>query len=93
MVFKNRKKLKNLFFQSKTLKKILEPAPQGMGAPPATGNTQGNDVEADRSFPEGSLSPPRIHLMPATMMCVRYYTTGSHPDEGRGRGVAHRKQA
>ena len=32
---------------------ILEPAPQGMGAPPATGNTQGNDVEAHRSLSVG----------------------------------------
>ena len=73
--------------------KILEPAPQGMGAPPATGNTQGNAVEAHRSLPEGSLSPPRIHLMPATMVSVAYYTTRSHPDGGLRRIFAHRKQA
>ena len=77
----------------RTFRYILEPAPQGMGAPQATGNTQGNDVEAHRSLSEGFLSPPRIHLMPATMVCVAYYTTRSHPDGGRGRDVAHRKHA
>ena len=30
---------------------LLEPAPQGMGAPQATENTQGNDAEASRSLP------------------------------------------
>ena len=70
----------------------LEPAPQGMGAPPATRNTQGNDVEAHRCLPEGFLSPPRIHLMPATMVCVAYYTTRSHPDGGLRCIFTHRKQ-
>ena len=73
--------------------RVLEPAPQGMGAPQAMGNTQGNDVEAHRNLPEGSLSPSRIHLMPATMMYVAYYTTRSHPDGGLRRIFVPRKHA
>ena len=46
---------------------ILEPAPQGMGAPQATENTQENDVEALRNLPERSRSPLVVHLMSATM--------------------------
>ena len=55
--------------------KVLEPAPQGMGAPQATGNTQRNDAEAPRSLHGRSRFPPMVHLMPATMVYVRYYTT------------------
>ena len=54
---------------------ILEPAPQGMGAPQATGDTQGNDADAHRCLPVCSCSPPRVHLMAATMVYVAYYTT------------------
>ena len=46
-----------------------------MGAPPAKENTQRNDAEAHRSLPGRSRFPPRIHLMAATMVSVRYYTT------------------
>ena len=46
-----------------------------MGAPQATENTQGNDAEAYRSLPGRSRSPPKVHLMAATMVSVAYYTT------------------
>ena len=72
---------------------ILEPAPQGMGAPQATESTQGNDAETHRSLPVILSTPPRVHLMAATRVYVRYYTTCSHPDGGLRRGVAHRKHA
>ena len=45
---------------------ILEPAPQGMGAPQATESTQQNGVEALRSFPERSRPLLEVHLMSAT---------------------------
>ena len=45
---------------------LLEPAPQGMGAPQATESTQQNGVEALRSFPGRSRPLLEVHLMSAT---------------------------
>ena len=45
---------------------VLEPAPQGMGAPQATESTQQNGVEALRSFPGRSRPLLEVHLMSAT---------------------------
>ena len=51
-------KVKNLTYRGKKntgyqvwMHGILEPAPQGMGAPQATENTQGNDAETHSSLP------------------------------------------
>ena len=55
--------------------KLLEPAPQGMGAPQATGNNLGDGAEVPRSLPGRFRFPPRVHLMAATRVYVRYYTT------------------
>ena len=46
-----------------------------MGAPQATKGTHKNVAEAHRSLSVISTFPPRVHLMPATMVYVRYYTT------------------
>ena len=43
---------------------ILEPAPQGMGAPQATDSTHGTDVETHRSLAGRSGFLFRVHLMP-----------------------------
>ena len=46
-----------------------------MGAPQATESTQGNDAETHRSLPVIFTFPHGVHLMAATRVYVRYYTT------------------
>ena len=72
---------------------ILEPAPQGMGAPQATENTQGNDAEAHSGLPGRSRSSPRIHILPATMVSFRLFSTRSDPCGGLRRGQRLRNPA
>ena len=50
--------------------RVLEPAPQGMGAPQATESTQQSDVEALRSFSGRPGSPLVVYLRSATRVKI-----------------------
>ena len=57
------------------------------GGAASRGSTQGNAVEVHRSLPGRSRSPPKVHLMAATRVYVRYYTSRTHPAGGLGRSI------
>ena len=57
------------------------------GGAASRGSTQGDAVEVHRSLPGRSRSPPKVHLMAATRVSVRYYTSRTHPAGGLGRSI------
>ena len=57
------------------------------GGAASRGSTQGNAVEVHRSLPGRSRSPPKVHLMAATRVCIRYYTSRTHPCGGLRRSI------
>ena len=69
------------------LKKITRSSAAAHGGAASRGSTQGNAVEVHRSLPGRSRSPPKVHLMAATSVCVRYYTSRSDPCGGLRRSI------
>ena len=62
-------------------------SPAGHGGAAGLGNTRGNDAETHRSLHGRAWWSPRVHLMPATRVSFRLFTTRSDPYGGLGRSV------
>ena len=72
---------------SESTKKYTRSSAAAHGGAASRGSTQGNAVEVHRSLPGRSRSPPKVHLMAATGVYFRYYTTRTHPAGGRVRSI------
>ena len=70
---------------------VLDPCLRGMGAPKGNVHALWKAAEPRRGLPERSRSPPRVHIMPATMLSVACYSTRSDLFGGLRRILAQRK--